>query len=69
VYDAGLIGFNRDEIVLECLYKWKKDCINWCFNKVEVELWLDQKYLDQWPNQFSSLKVMESPTRTLDPEK
>ncbi|QIZ06092.1 hypothetical protein HFZ78_04500 [Priestia megaterium] len=69
IYDAGLIGFNRDEIALECLYKWKKDCIDWCFNKVEEELWLDQRYLDLWPHQFSGVKVMEIPTRTPDPEK
>ncbi|AGK53554.1 glycosyl transferase [Bacillus sp. 1NLA3E] len=69
VYDAGLIGFNRDDTSLECLYKWKKDCINWCFNKVEEDRWLDQRYLEQWPQLFSGVKVMESPGRTANPKK
>lgn len=69
MYDAGLIGFNRDDTSLECLYKWKKDCINWCFNKVEEDRWLDQRYLEQWPQLFSGVKVMESPGRTANPKK
>lgn len=59
VYDSGLIGFNRDQIGLECLYKWKKDCINWCFNKVEEDRWLDQKYLEKWPHLFPGVKAMD----------
>jgi hypothetical protein len=69
VYDAGLIGFKRNEIGLECLYQWKKDCIQWCFNKVEEDRWLEQKYLEKWPHLFSGVKVMEIPTRTPGLEK
>jgi hypothetical protein len=64
IYDVRLIGFNRDDIALACLYRWKKDCINWCFNRVEEDRWLEQKYLDKWPQLFSGVKAMEIPPNT-----
>ncbi|MCW2279265.1 hypothetical protein [Heliophilum fasciatum] len=60
LYDAGFIGFTRDQVAFQCLYQWKKQCIDWCFHTVEEERWLDQKYLDQVPQLFSNIKIMES---------
>jgi hypothetical protein len=67
VYDAGLIGFHRNEIAFDCLFKWRKDCVNWCFDKVEDGRWADQKYLEQWIHHFPAVKVIESPDRTAGP--
>ncbi|MGJ7913606.1 glycosyltransferase [Neobacillus sp. LXY-1] len=66
-YDAGLIGFQRNEISFECLFKWRKDCVKWCFDKVEDGYWADQKYLDQWVQSFPAVKVIENPDRTAGP--
>ncbi|WP_099362899.1 glycosyltransferase [Fredinandcohnia onubensis] len=67
VYDSGLIGFYRNEISFDCLFKWKKDCVNWCFDVVEDGRWADQKYLDQWIHHFPTGKVIETPHTTAGP--
>ncbi len=47
-YNAGIIFFRKDKIGLECLEKWSRQCIEWCYLKLEDGKFCDQMYLDQW---------------------
>ena len=56
-YSAGLIGFKRDHVGVNCLKLWQNQCLNWCYDKKEHGLWGDQKYLDDWPRLFPRVKI------------
>lgn len=47
---------------------WEERCIEWCFARVEAGKFGDQKYLDDWPERFSSLvHVLTDKERALAP--
>ncbi len=60
MYQAGLIGFKRHKNTFLCLEWWRDKCLEWCFDQFEDARWADQKYLDQWPQLFESIKVIDN---------
>jgi len=56
-FNVGVLGFRRDSIALACLEKWRSDCIEWCFDRLEGDRFADQKYLDQWPDSCQNVKI------------
>lgn len=61
IYNVGWVSFKRDEDGLSCLAKWREDCINWCYNRLENEKFGDQKYLDNWEKHYSNVKIIDHP--------
>ncbi len=59
-YSAGLVGFKRDRNGLRCLKYWRKQCLNWCYKRFQKGLWGDQKYLNEWPQKFSKVKISKN---------
>lgn len=57
-YQAGLIGFKRNEQGMKTLHWWKDKCIQKCFDIYEETSWGDQKYLEQIPNLFPDVKIL-----------
>lgn len=55
------VGFRRDEQGLACLARWREQCIEWCFHRLEEDRMGDQKYLDQWPGRYSGLHILQHP--------
>ena len=53
------VSFRRDEEGLACLARWREQCIEWCFHKLEQDRMGDQKYLDQWPDKYDSLHILQ----------
>jgi hypothetical protein len=59
-YSAGLVGFKRDKAGISCLRSWRKQCLNWCYDRYENGLWGDQKYLNEWPRKFPKVKISDN---------
>lgn len=60
IYSAGLVGFKRDKTGMKCLRSWRLKCQEWCYDKQKNGLWGDQKYLDNWPQLYSGVKISEN---------
>jgi hypothetical protein len=58
-YNVGILCFRRDHESARCLEWWRERCLEWCHDRVEDGRFADQKYLDEWPQRFGSVKVLE----------
>jgi hypothetical protein len=61
-FNVEWVTFVRDDAGLTCLKKWRDQCIEWCFARLEEGRMGDQKYLDYWPSDFpESVHVIQNP--------
>lgn len=54
-FNAGVVYFKRKNEGLKCLKRWKQQCIDWCYFRLEDGKLGDQMYLDEWPKKYKSL--------------
>ncbi len=52
------VSFRRDDQGLACLSRWREQCIEWCYYRLEDGKFGDQKYLDAWPSQYSGCHII-----------
>jgi len=58
MYQAGMIGFTKEAESLRILDWWLKKCTEWCYDDhSDPSRWGDQKYLQQIPDLFESIRV------------
>jgi hypothetical protein len=50
-----VIYFKKDKESLTCLKRWKKQCIKWCYWRLEDGKLGDQMYLNEWPKLYNNL--------------
>jgi hypothetical protein len=55
------VSFRRDEQGLDCLSRWRTQCIDWCYYRLQDGKMGDQKYLDEWPGRYSGCHVLLHP--------
>ena len=55
VFNAGVIYFNRDNVAHKCLKRWKRQCLDWCYWRLEDGKLGDQMYLNEWPKLYKNL--------------
>lgn len=67
VYNVSWLTFRRDQDGLEALQWWHDRCIEWCYFRYEDGKLGDQKYLDDWPERFRGVHVMQNPGGGLAP--
>ena len=60
-------SFRRDEQGLACLARWREQCIEWCYYRLEDGKMGDQKYLDEWPSRYSACHVLMHPGAGIAP--
>ena len=61
------VSFRRDEQGLACLARWREQCIEWCYYRLEDGKMGDQKYLDEWPDRYSSCHILMHPGAGIAP--
>ena len=54
------VSFRRDLQGLACLSRWREQCMEWCYDRLEDGRMGDQKYLDHWPNDYSRTHVLQN---------
>ena len=60
--------FMRTKEAFEVMHWWQDRCLEWCYARFEDGKFGDQKYLDSWPEVFSSqVHVLKQTARTLAP--
>ena len=53
------VGFRRDAEGMACLERWRSQCLEWCYARLEDDRMGDQKYLDEWPQRYRSVHVLQ----------
>ncbi len=60
-FNVGILVFRRSAEVNACLARWRGQCLEWCYDRLEEGRYGDQKYLDEWPERYAGLRVLQYP--------
>ena len=60
IYCVQFMYFKNNHEGKKILFDWRRQCINWCFNRFEKGKFGDQKYLDSWPKKYNKVHVLNN---------
>jgi hypothetical protein len=66
-YNVGMVCFRNDPSGQQCLQRWRLQCIEWCYDRVEDGRFADQAYLNDWPATHPGVVVLDEPGVGLAP--
>ena len=58
-FNTGWVTLRNDSIALRCLERWREQCLEWCYDRVEPGRFAEQKYLDDWPAVSDGIHVVQ----------
>lgn len=61
IYNVGLLSFVRNPEAFSILHLWREQCLAWCYATLEDGKFGDQMYLDDWPQRFGGVHVLQHP--------
>ncbi len=59
-YCVQFIPFKNDKTGNQVVTWWKEKCIEWCYYRAEDGKFADQGYLNNWPELFDDIVIMEN---------
>lgn len=60
-YNAGICAFRNDGNALQCLEKWRRQCIAWCYLRYENGMIADQGYMNDWRKRYEGVYELVEP--------
>jgi hypothetical protein len=69
-YNVSFQAFRNDEIGITCLKRWRKQCIEWCYDYIDEKnhRFADQLYLEEWTTLYpNKVKVITPNTEGVAP--
>jgi hypothetical protein len=66
-FNVQFMIFRRDTDGLAALRWWHERCVEWCYQRHEEGRFGDQMYLNDWPERFEGVHVLEHPGAGLAP--
>lgn len=60
IYNVGLIAFKHDILGQQALQWWRSACLTACYQRPEDGYFGDQKYLDDWPERFAGVHILQN---------
>ena len=66
-FNVAMQNFRRSVVADACLQRWREQCLNWCHDRIEAGLFGDQKYLEEWPQLYQEMCVVQHPGANLAP--
>ena len=66
-YNVGWLTFRNNTDGRACLEWWRAKCIEWCYDRVELTRYADQKYLDYFADRFRGVCAISHPGANLAP--
>jgi hypothetical protein len=67
LFNVGMMIWKNDSVGREALISWRKQCLEWCYNRFEDGKHGDQGYLNEWPEKWKSVCVLKNEGGNLGP--
>jgi hypothetical protein len=58
-FNVGWLTFRNDPLALACLNRWREQCLEWCYDRLEGDRFAEQKYLDDWPARSDRVVIIQ----------